>query len=60
MGVWGRVFGQYEKNFDRNLQGNYSAFQKGLIWDSIIYSYLRIIGNMNGGSLKFWKSLSFR
>ena len=60
MGVWGWVFGQYEKNFDRNLQGNYSAFQKGLIWDSIIYSYLRIIGNMNGGSLKFWKSLSFR
>ena len=60
MGVWGRVLGQYEKNFDRNLQGNYSAFQNGLIWDSIMYSCLTIIENMKGGSLKFWKSLSFR
>ena len=61
MKVWGRVLGQYEKSFDRNLQGNYSAFQNGLIYvyDFIVSSCLTMIENMKGGSLKFWKSLSF-
>ena len=36
------------------------AFQNGLICDFIISSCLKIIENMKEGSLKFWKSLSFR
>ena len=36
-----------------------SFFQNRLIYDFIISSYLTMIENMNGGSLKLWKSLSF-
>ena len=58
-GVWARVSGQYEKNFDIDLQSNSSSFQNGLICDFIMFTSLTMIENMKRGSLKFWKSLPF-
>ena len=63
------VVGQYEKNFDINLQGDSDnglicpfgcPFLNGLICDLIMSSCLTKIENMKDGSFNVWKSLSFR
>ena len=46
MRVWGLITGQYERNFERNLQDNYLAFKEGLICDFIISSCLTVIENI--------------
>ena len=54
MGVWARVLGHNQDNFERNLSSNYSVFQNGLICDFIMSSCLAMIEIMKEGTRFFF------